>query len=119
MAEIHIMPSRITARDVIGVVFKHKWAALSVFAVLFVGVATYCFFWPPTYEAHVRFLLKNDRQVPVITPDQENIRVLQRPMVTEEELNSEMAILISAGVLEQTVRDLSLDQLPEHWAIRL
>ena len=111
--------SAMTAKDAVAVVFKHKGAIALVYFAFVLAVGTYCFFWPPTYEAAVRLLVKNDRQEPVISPEQDGVRMISRQAVTEEDLNSEMAIVTSSAVLEQTARDMKLDTLPEHWLVRL
>jgi len=119
MSQLIFDKSGLTARDAIAVLFKHKWAMILIY-VAFVGlVGLYCFFWPPTYEASVRILVKNDRQEPVISTEQEGVRMISRPAVTEDDLNSEMAIITSSSVLEGTARDAKLDTLPEHWLVRL
>ena len=111
--------SHLTLRDALEVVFKHKWSIMGLYVVVVSVAAAYCFFWPPTYQAGVRFLVKHDRQEPIISTDQEGVRMLSRQVVTEDDLNSEMAIFKSASVLEKTARDANLESQPEHWAVRL
>ncbi len=119
MSEVQIPLSPLSPRDIAGVLYRHAWAMIVCYVVLVGGVGLYCFFWPPSYEAAVRFLVKNDRLEPIITPDQGELRTVTRSDVSEADLNSEAAIIQSGAVLEKTVRDLKLDTLPEHWIIRL
>lgn len=106
-------------REVAAVLFRRKKAIIGFFTVVLLTVTTYCFFWPPTYEAAVRFVVKNDRQSQIITADQDNVRMLSRQPVTEDDLNTEVAILSSNKVIEKTVEETHLDQMPVHWLVRL
>lgn len=118
MTELRV-PLGPSARDLVGVVFRRRLAILICYLVIVAGTALYCFFWPPSYEATVRYLVKNDRLQPLLTAEQEGIRTVSRPSVTEADLNSEAEIMQSHAVLEQTVRELKLERATEHWAVRL
>lgn len=113
------LPELLSARDVAGILFRRRWAIVVTEVSILLIVGLYAFFWPPTYEATVRFLVKNDRVEPVISADQQSIRTIARAGVSEADLNAEAALLQSAAVLEQTVADLGLDQQPRHWALEL
>jgi uncharacterized protein involved in exopolysaccharide biosynthesis len=117
MSDVHI--SGMSPREIAAVLFRQKLAIAVFYAVIVLTVAAYCFFWPPTYEAAVRFVVKNDRQSQVVTADQDDIRTLSRQPVTEDELNTEAAILSSNAVIEQTVEQVHLERTPEHWLVRL
>ncbi|MCU0875104.1 MAG: hypothetical protein MUE50_22455, partial [Pirellulaceae bacterium] len=102
------------------VLLKRKWAILGFFASLMTGLSLYCFFWPPTYEARQRFLVKVDRDDPLVSPDQNTaIRTMSRARILEDDLNSEAAILLSEPVLRRTVEQTGLDKLPVHWLLRI
>jgi len=117
MSDVRI-PLGLSARDLASTIFRHKTAALLCYAALVAAVALYAFFWPPTYEARVRYLVKNDRIEPVLTAEQGGIRAMSKPGVTEADLNSEAEIMRSTAVLERTVQDNQLDRAPEHWALK-
>jgi uncharacterized protein involved in exopolysaccharide biosynthesis len=119
MSDIELASPSFSPRAFLSVVLKRKWAILGLYFAMVVACGLYCLFWPPTYEAQTRFLVKNNRQEPTISADPDLIRTLARIPVTEDDLNTEVAVLQSNAVLEETVRQLSLDTLPEHWAIRL
>lgn len=110
---------KISPRDIARVLFRRKAAILVFYASVILGATLFCFFWPPTYEAGVRFLVKHDREEPIISSDRESVRTISRQVVTEADLNTEMEILQSQTVLEQTARNLNLEKLPQHWALRL
>lgn len=119
MADIRIQIGDLSARDVVAVAFRRRWAILVCYSVIVLGAASYGFFWPPSYEATVRYLVKNDHLEPLLTADQEGVRTVSRPAVTEADLNSEAEIMRSEAVLEKTVRDLRLDGAQDPWPLRL
>src|SRR5690349_18419375 len=119
MAKLETSVSEISVRDVLGLLFKRKWPIIGLYSAVVLATASYCFFWPPTYEAAVRFLVRHDREAPVMSSDQEGVRMLTKSAVTEDDLNSEMAILNSPTVLEETARDLKIDSMKEHWLLRV
>ena len=119
MAKLETSVSEISVRDVLGLLFKRKWPIIGLYSAVVLAIASYCFFWPPTYEAAVRFLVRHDREAPVMSSDQEGVRMLTKSAVTEDDLNSEMAILNSPTVLEETARDLKIDSMKEHWLLRV
>lgn len=106
-------------RVLLEVGFRRKLFMAALYATILLACGAYCFFWPPTYEASTSFLVKNDRQAPSLSADQDLVRMLAREPVTEDNLNTEMSIMSSSAVLERTVSEMRLDQLPEHWLLRL
>jgi succinoglycan biosynthesis transport protein ExoP len=109
----------LTMRDVAVVLFRRKWVILWTYLAIVLATAAYCFFWPPSYAASLRYLVNHDRAEPVISADQNDPRILTKETVTEEDMNSEMAIMQSPAVIEATARDMRIQYLTEHWAIRL
>lgn len=106
--------------ELVRVLLKRKWAIIGLFVSLLTGLSLYCFFWPPTYEARQRFLVKIDRDDPLVSPDQNTaIRTMSRARILEDDLNSEAAILRSEPVLRKTVIETGLDKLPPHWLLRI
>lgn len=119
MDELESAVPTISLRDVLAVLFRHKLSMAVVYASVVLVSAAYCFFWPPTYEAGVRFLVKHDREEPVLSADPASVRMLSKQIVSEDDLNSEAAIMQSPVVLEQTVRETGMMDIPDHWLIRL
>lgn len=119
MTTFEISIPRISPRDIARVVFRRKNSILVFYFALILCAVLFCFFWPPTYDASVLFLVKHEREEPIISSDREIVRTTSRLSVTEADLNTEMAIIQSQAVLEKTTRDLNLDKLPRHWAVRL
>jgi uncharacterized protein involved in exopolysaccharide biosynthesis len=119
MAQMEVPVPDISVHDVLRVLFKHQWPILGLYCVIVAVCAILCFFWPPTYEAAVRLLVTHTREEPVISSDQNSVRMLNQLTVTADDLNSEMAIIQSSAVLEKTVRDMRIDTTPERWYWRL
>lgn len=110
----------VSPAELVRVVFKRKWAMAGLFLATVSMLSLYCFFWPPTYEARQRFLIRVDRDEPVVSPDQNtSIRTVSRPRIMEDDLNSEAAILLSETVLRKTVEDTNLHKAPVHWLLRI
>jgi uncharacterized protein involved in exopolysaccharide biosynthesis len=106
-------------REVMEVLFRRKMPMVTVYVTLLLVCVLYVFLWPPTYRASVRFLVKNTRQESTISADQNAIHMIEPPPVSEDDLNSESAILLSHTVVEKTVSQAGIATMPEHWAIRL
>jgi uncharacterized protein involved in exopolysaccharide biosynthesis len=99
----------LTPRDVVQVGFRHKNVLLAVFGLLSLVAFLYAFALPPKYEAETKILVRQGRMDPVVSPTA-NVSVPIRQPLTEEELNSEVEILLSTDVLQQVVKACGLDQ---------
>lgn len=102
---------QIFLRDILAILFKRKLLivtfAILVFAIVFVGN----YVWPPTYESAARLRLTRGREVyqtdPSVMKSQENIAMIQ---MGTQDVNSEIDVIRSRDVLEQTAKDLGLDK---------
>jgi uncharacterized protein involved in exopolysaccharide biosynthesis len=65
---------------------------------------------PKKYQSEVQFLVKNERQDLTITPEQNASSPAQSSELNEEQVNSEMQMLLSHDLLEGVVRDNHLYQ---------
>lgn len=90
-----------TLRDLAAVLFRHFNFAVAAFSLVVVLTLIYGFA-TPSYEAHLKVLLRHGRSDPVVSaqPDSPDFT---RPAVTEEELNSEVELLRDEGLLKQVV----------------
>lgn len=118
MTKFELPIPEVTARDILRVVFKQKWPILGLYGFILIASALICFFWPPSYVASVRFLVTHRREEPLVSADQDSVRMLTQQTVTEQDLNSEMEIIKSPIVLEKTVKDMNLQNLPVPFYIR-
>lgn len=119
MANVEFTVSNAGGANMLRVISRRRWLFAFTYVLIVLATAAYCFFWPPSYAAGVSFLLKRDREEPILSSDEHSVRTMSRQMVTEEDLNNEAALIQSSPVLEQTVQDLHIAQIPEHWLIRL
>ncbi|HZR80497.1 MAG TPA: GNVR domain-containing protein [Candidatus Binatia bacterium] len=94
-----------------------------VFVALFAGVAVaiqiVAFLWPGTYAAVAAVELQRRRYPAPITPDRAAAPTLITTAISEEELNSQVAVLTSQEVLEKTVAEAGLDRIPPRWYMRV
>lgn len=91
-----------TLRDVLAVGFRHKRLLMLCFGGVLLGTVLAIVLMPPEYMARTQILVKHERVDPVIT-SQQSMPVQARDEVSEEQLNSEVAIIESDDVLRQTV----------------
>jgi uncharacterized protein involved in exopolysaccharide biosynthesis len=95
-------PSTLTLRDLMAIGFRHQRLVLVSFVLVFSTIAAFVLLRPSQYEAQMKILVKRERVDPLVTSDTSS----QRPLmlgVTEEELNSEVALLKSRDLLTQVV----------------
>ncbi len=99
----------LTARDIAQVGFRHKTALLAMFGLLSLLAFLYAFALPPQYEAETKILVRQGRVDPVVSPTADVPLAIRQPLA-EEELNSEVEILLSDDVLRQVVSVCGLDR---------
>jgi len=97
-----------TLRDATSICFEHWRLFLLVFCPILLGAALSALMTPSTYEAETKILVKRERMDPVVSP--ENQAATSPPVVTEEDLNSEVELLKSRDLLEKVVTTCELDQ---------
>jgi uncharacterized protein involved in exopolysaccharide biosynthesis len=98
-----------TLRDVARVLFRHKRLMVLSFCGIFFGVIASALLLPMKYQAETKLLVKRERADAVVTPGQE-VPVMFRDTVTEEELNSEVELMKSDDVLRKVVATCGLDK---------
>jgi uncharacterized protein involved in exopolysaccharide biosynthesis len=94
--------SSITLRDLMAIGFRHQRLVLVSFILIFSAMAAFVLLRRPQYEAQMKILVKRERVDPLVSPDASS----QSPFllgVTEEELNSEVALLRSRDLLTKVV----------------
>src|SRR5271168_2719543 len=92
---------------VLGMFFRAQRVILISFVVLFAGVLLLLAVKPKKYQAHMSFLLRNERAEPLVGSDPQQ-NSIQLPDVTEENLNSEVELLTSSEVLRSVVLNCHL-----------
>jgi polysaccharide biosynthesis transport protein len=100
--EAHLM-------DHVRTVYKHRWIALTTFAILFIGVAVWTFSATPVYEGRVQLLL--DPANPSVMKFQE---VTQSSYLSEQYFyQTQVTILRSRGLARRTIEAMKLWDSPE------
>ncbi|HTC48204.1 MAG TPA: GumC family protein [Candidatus Aquilonibacter sp.] len=97
-------PFAFTMRDILAIGFRHKRVLVLCFGGVLLGTLLAALFTPPNYRAETRILVKHERVDPVVSAEQSAPTSQARnDEVTEEQLNSEAALVTSDDVLRQTV----------------
>ncbi|TAM82221.1 MAG: hypothetical protein EPN47_09765 [Acidobacteria bacterium] len=103
--------SLVTARDIAAIVFRHRKVAISSFIVILVG-AMFCLYRSGRYQSQMMILVENGKRANPVVTAQENATPEMRTQVTEQEMNSELALLESPSLLQQVVVSCGLDSRP-------
>ncbi|HYA23928.1 MAG TPA: hypothetical protein VEF05_07190 [Terriglobales bacterium] len=102
-------PVSFTMRDLVAVGFRRKRFMVLCFCGLFIGVLVTAMLMPTRYRAETKLLVKKGRLDPVVSP-QQTAPILFRDTVSEEELNSEVELIVSEDVLRKVVQDCGLEK---------
>jgi uncharacterized protein involved in exopolysaccharide biosynthesis len=100
-----------TVRDIAAIAFRRRVIVLTSFLGVFLGAILMMVLQPNHYDASMKILVKRDRADPVVTSEAIST-VPPSGEVTEEELNSEVALLKSRDLLEQIVLRCGLQHAP-------
>lgn len=101
-------------------IVRRGWRLFLVTAVLTaIVLQAAAFFWPGTFEAKAAVLLQRNRFGTVLDADAQAPPTVIEGTVSQEEVNSEIAVLTSAQVLTGTAQAAGLDKLPPPWYLRL
>jgi uncharacterized protein involved in exopolysaccharide biosynthesis len=108
-----------TFRDALMPVFRQKRVAYVVFFGVLGGAVAGAFFMPRKYEAEMKILVNRDRVDAIVTPDPDApVAASPAPVVTEEDLNSEVELLKGRDLLEEVVLACKLEPpLPSRWQL--
>jgi len=93
----------LSLRDLIGLGFRRKRAIVLCFLGILSSAALVALWTPSEYTATTKFLVEHGRKDPVVSP-QQDLQATFRGDVTEAELNSEVELLQTEGVLRQIGR---------------
>jgi len=91
-----------TLRDVVAPVFRQRRLATLIFLGIFTGAILTALLLPRKYEAEMKILVNRDRVDSVVTPNPAMpVPAEPVPVVSEEDLNSEVELLKSRDLLEK------------------
>src|SRR5437879_118173 len=102
-----------TVRDYVAIGFRNRRLIFLSFVAIFLGCVLAIVVIPPKYEAQTRILLDSSRVNPVISTKPEVLQTQWK--LSEDELNTEMEVLLSRDVLQKAVVGCSLYELDPPW----
>jgi uncharacterized protein involved in exopolysaccharide biosynthesis len=98
-----------TLRDVAMPLFRHRCLVSVIFAGTICGAVGGALLLPAKYEAHTKILVTRDRFEAAITAEPKDFEgAAPAPLVSEEDINSEVELLKSRDLLEQVVESCGL-----------
>lgn len=95
-------PPAPTLRDVLAVIFRQQRVFLYTIPVVLLGTFLYGLL-VPSYQAHMKMLLRRGRVDPVVSPQQNPPLDLSHQEITEEDVNSEVELLRDENLLRKVV----------------
>jgi len=99
-------------RDILTILFKHKYKILIIFLATVITVTVGSFLLPPTYEAKSSLLVKFGREYvyrPEVGERSSNVGLI--PLNQEEVINSEIQILTSRDLVEKVINTLGIEKI--------
>lgn len=101
----------VSVRDAVSPIFRQRRVAAWLFCGIFAGALLAGFLAPRRYEAEMEILVNRERVDPVVTPDPSApLAAAPQPLVSEEDINSEVELLKSRDLLESVVHASGLDK---------
>ncbi len=92
-----------SARDVVQVIFRHKWIIVVFFVLVSAAAATYAFTAPEVFRSQAKLLIRLGRENLSVDPSVVAGPTMGVSQNRENELNSELTILTSRLLAEQVV----------------
>jgi uncharacterized protein involved in exopolysaccharide biosynthesis len=99
-----------TLRDIATPLFRHSKLVVSTFLVLLLCTVLGIILLPKDYQAKMKLLVKRERVDAAVSPGRDAVMSTTNE-VTEEELNSEVELLMSRDLLEKVVVSCNLQDL--------
>lgn len=99
-----------TLREVAAPLFRQRKLLLPAFVGVLMATVLLIIFLPQDYQAEMKILVKHERVDAAVSPGRDPA-LANAGDVTEEELNSEVAILNSRDLLEKVVVSCNLQNL--------
>jgi len=106
-------------RRAIDVFDRRKKSFVVIFLTTFLTIQALAFFWPGKFTARAALLIQRTRLSSQLNTNPQDPPTIIAGGVSEEDVNSEIAILTSHDVLSATVEATGLGQAPPPWYLRL
>jgi uncharacterized protein involved in exopolysaccharide biosynthesis len=104
-------PTVFTAREIVEVGVRRRRTLAVCFTIVFLGAVVAAAVMPKRYESELKILVHRERADPLLTAQQTAAMEQNMPGLTEEDINSEVAILRSEDLLEKVVVTCGLDKM--------
>jgi len=108
-----------TIKKIIDGFRRRRMTIIVVFFCTFLTIHAFAFFWPGKFSARAALLIQRNRLAAQLNTNPQDPPTIIAGGVTEEDVNSEIAILKSRDVLLATVRSAGLGEVPPPWYLRL
>jgi len=95
--------SEASLRDILAPLFRRRRLVILSFCGIMLGGIVAAYYLSSTYEASMEVLVNRERMDPAVTAEQFSQTAPLAPVVTEEEINSEVELLLSPDLLEKVV----------------
>jgi len=113
-------PQGLTLRSVLEIGYRRRRTFGACFIAIFLGAICAAIFMPRKYESELEILAHRERMDPILTAQPNAAMEQNVPSLTEEDINSEVAILRSQDLLEKVVVTCGLQNLDtQSWFKRL
>jgi uncharacterized protein involved in exopolysaccharide biosynthesis len=110
----------LTLREVLEIGLRRKRTFGTCFMVIFLGAVLAAILLPLHYESEMKILVHRERLDPLVTAQQTAAVEQNLPSLTEEDINSEVAILRSEDLLENVVTACGLQNAKQSsWLVKL
>ena len=93
----------LTVRELVEIGYRRRRTFGLCFTVIFLGAVLAAAVMPKRYESELKILVHRERADPLVTAQQTAAMEQNLPSLTEEDINSEVAILRSEDLLENVV----------------
>lgn len=101
----------VTLRDILAPLFRQRRIAfLTLLGTLLSGISL-ILVSPNKYRGQMQILVKRERVDPVVTSEASPQTIQSANPVTEQEINSEVALLLTDDLLREVVRETGLNEL--------
>src|SRR4030095_2696399 len=90
---------RVAPRNLFGIIFRRRRTISYTFAAVMGGAILAVLLLPSKYEAYTKLLLHRERVDPPLTSQQTGVMQQAAPRLTEGDINSEVGLLRSQGLL--------------------
>src|SRR5215467_14790332 len=108
---------RMTLRDMLGPLFRHRVVVLAVFSAIFLGSVLVAFLWAKRYYvASMQVVVSRERLDPAVTSQPTTVIQESNKIVTTDDVTSEITIIQGQDMLREVVQACNqVSDRPSFW----